>query len=152
MAGKTYDVAVIGAGVFGAWTACHLRRAGLGVALADAHGAANARASSGGESRIIRAGYGGDEVYTRWAVRSLALWREFAARVRQPLFHRTGVLWMAREGDAYTLATEATLARAGVKFEKLTRDELERRWPQIEFGPVTWALFEPEGGALMARR
>jgi sarcosine oxidase len=152
MAGKTYDAAVIGAGVFGAWTARSLRRAGLSVALLDAHGAGNARASSGGESRIIRAGYGGDEIYTRWAARALDLWREFAARTGQPLFHRTGVLWMARDADAYTLATEATLARVGVRFEKLTRGELERRWPQIEFGPVTWALYEPEGGALMARR
>jgi glycine/D-amino acid oxidase-like deaminating enzyme len=60
-----YDVAVIGAGVFGAWTAHHLRQAGQQVVLLDAYGAANSRASSGGESRIIRMGYGADEIYTR---------------------------------------------------------------------------------------
>src|SRR5437879_1614351 len=54
--GKTYDVAVIGAGVFGAWTAYHLERSGKKVALLDAYGPANSRASSGGESRIIRMG------------------------------------------------------------------------------------------------
>ena len=41
-----YDVAVIGAGVFGAWTAHHLRRAGKRVVLIDGFGAANSRASS----------------------------------------------------------------------------------------------------------
>lgn len=152
MASKTFDVAVIGAGVFGAWTAWHLQQAGQKVALLDAFGAAHSRASSGGESRIIRMGYGAEEIYTRWAQRSLMLWQEFFERVQQPLFHQTGMLWMAREQDAYTMATKATLAKCGVQFEELQRDELEKRWPQISFGPVTWALYEPESGAVLARR
>ena len=70
---RTFDVAVVGAGVFGAWTALSLVRAGRSVVLLDAHGPANSRASSGGESRVIRAGYGVQEFYTRWALRSLSL-------------------------------------------------------------------------------
>ncbi len=149
---KNYDAAVIGAGVFGSWTAYYLQRAGLRVALIDAYGAANSRASSGGESRIMRMGYGADEIYTRWSHRALKLWQEFFAQIGQPLFHRTGVLWMARENDPYTIATLATLEKAGVSFEQLHRDELERRHPQINFGEVTWAVYEPDSGALMARR
>src|SRR6266851_4523632 len=76
-----YDVVVIGAGVFGAWTAWHLGRRGRRVMLADAYGPGNARASSAGESRIIRMGYGADELYTRWSVMSLAQWKEFFASV-----------------------------------------------------------------------
>ena len=63
----TYDFAVIGAGVFGAWTARQLRRSGASVILMDAYGPANSRASSGGETRVIRMGYGPDDLYTRWA-------------------------------------------------------------------------------------
>ena len=59
---QDHDVAVIGAGVFGAWIAYHLQRSGKTVVLLDAYGAANSRASSGGESRIIRMGYGADEI------------------------------------------------------------------------------------------
>src|SRR5262252_6014515 len=73
---QKYDVAVIGAGVFGAWTAWHLRRAGKSVLLVDAWGAGHTRASSGDESRIIRMGYGADAIYTRMSMRSLELWRE----------------------------------------------------------------------------
>jgi monomeric sarcosine oxidase len=150
---KSYDAAVIGAGVFGSWIAYHLQRAGLRVSLIDAYGAANNRASSGGESRIIRMGYGADEIYTRWASHSLAAWREFFERVGRPeLFRRTGVLWMARENDPYTIATLRTLEGAGVNFERLRRDELEGRYPQINFGQVTWAIYEPMSGVLMARR
>src|ERR1700693_96720 len=73
---KTYDVLVVGAGVFGAWTALQLARRGQRVLLLDAYGPGNSLASSGGESRIIRMGYGADELYTRWAMRSLVQWKE----------------------------------------------------------------------------
>jgi monomeric sarcosine oxidase len=150
---KTYDAIVIGAGVFGSWTAYYIQRAGLSVALIDAYGAANNRASSGGESRIIRMGYGADEIYTRWSNRSLAVWREFFAKIKRPdLFHQTGVLLMAHENDPRIIATRRTLERIGVNFEFLHRDELERRYSQIDFGDVDCAIYEPESGALMARR
>ena len=70
---STYDVAVVGAGVFGAWTAYQLRRSGKRVVLIDAYGPGNSRSSSGDESRIIRMGYGTDEIYVRSALRSLQL-------------------------------------------------------------------------------
>src|SRR3954462_2193871 len=68
------DFAVVGAGVFGAWTAWHLRQAGASVSLVETWGPGHSRASSGGESRIIRMGYGADEIYTRMAMRSLEMW------------------------------------------------------------------------------
>ncbi len=149
----SYDVAVFGAGVFGSWTALWLQRAGLKVALMDAYGAAHSRSSSGGESRIIRMGYGADEIYTRWSHRSLGLWKQLFAETGKPeLFQPTGVLWMARENDPYSLATLATLQTVGIKFEQLRRDELNRRYPQINFGDISWAIYEPDSGALLARR
>jgi monomeric sarcosine oxidase len=149
---ETYDTAVIGAGVFGAWTAFSLQQSGTRVALVDAYGAANTRASSGGETRVIRMGYGADEIYTRWAMRSLTLWQEFFDRTGQPLFQRTGVLWMAHDEDAYVAAIERTLKSSGVEIEKWSRASLTERYPQIDFGPVTWAIFEPLSGVLLARR
>src|SRR5689334_22351790 len=102
---SNYDIVVIGAGVFGSWSAWHLGRAGKSVLLVDAWGPAHSRASSGGESRAIRAGYGADEIYTRMAMRSLELWKDLFQTTGKPLFHHTGVLWLAREGDAYSEAT-----------------------------------------------
>src|SRR5512147_1130987 len=66
--GSKAHVAVVGAGVFGAWTAHHLLKAGHSVTLVDMSGAANNRASSGGESRMTRAAYGPDAIYTRMAI------------------------------------------------------------------------------------
>jgi monomeric sarcosine oxidase len=147
---RVFDVAVIGAGVFGAWTAYLIRRTGASVILIDQYGAGNKRASSGGETRIIRTGYGPDEIYSRSAARSLELWIEFEKQVERSLFHRTGVLWLAREEDAYSMGTVATFERTKVAFEKLTATELERRFPQIQLGPIAWAILELNAGVLMA--
>jgi monomeric sarcosine oxidase len=149
---STYDVAVVGAGVFGAWTAYQLRRSGQRVLLIDAYGAGNSRSSSGDESRIIRMGYGADEIYTRSALRSLQLWQELFARVDQPLFRPTGVLWLAHEDDPYPVQTAETLQRIGIPFEKLTAGQVSQRYPQIGLERISWAMLEPNSGVLMARR
>jgi glycine/D-amino acid oxidase-like deaminating enzyme len=70
----------------------------------------------------------------------------------QQLFQKTGVLWLAREHDAYCEATLATLQRINAKIERLDRDELVRRFPQLAHGPTTWGILEPDSGVLMARR
>src|SRR5580692_10759271 len=86
-------IIVVGAGCFGAWTAYRLAQAGHAVTLLDAYGPASSRASSGGETRVIRMGYGAQEIYTRWSWRSLALWKAFFERTDPMLFRETGVLW-----------------------------------------------------------
>lgn len=150
---ERYDVAVIGAGVFGVWSAYQLSRAGASVLLLDAYGPGNSRASSGGESRIMRLGYGPDETYTRSAQRSLQLWQELFAECAgaTPLFNRTGVLWLARERDAYCEATLTNLQAVGARCERLTQNELRTRFPQLSFDGVDWAILEADAGVLMAR-
>jgi sarcosine oxidase len=150
---KSYDVAVVGAGVFGAWTAYCLRKSGASVALLDAYGPANSRASSGGESRIIRMGYGADEIYTRWSLRALPLWKELFAQAGRPeLFQPTGVLWIAHENYQYAFDSVATLTKYGAPFERLSLADLRQRYPQIAFDDDAWGILEPESGVLMARR
>jgi monomeric sarcosine oxidase len=145
-------VVVVGAGSFGAWTARHLAGSGRSVTVIDAFGPGNSRASSGGETRLIRMGYGAEEIYTRWSWRSLELWKGLFERTDPTLFRETGVLWMARDRDPLTTSTLATLARVGIPHERLSRPDLEARWPQVDFGPVTWAIYEPASGVIMSRR
>jgi monomeric sarcosine oxidase len=147
-----WDVAVVGAGVLGAWTAYSLRRLGARTILIDAHGPGNSRSSSGDESRIIRMGYGADEIYTRSAVRSLMLWENLFEVSGEPLFHQTGVLWLAHDGDLYPLRTIETLQRVGVRYEELSSAELRTRYPQFELADIPWGLFEPDSGVIMGRR
>jgi sarcosine oxidase len=162
-------VVVVGAGAFGGWTALELRRRGARVTLVDAWGPGNARASSGGETRVIRATYGSRTVYTRLALRALRLWTEYDRRWQRGFFRRTGALWMFHEtrGAALTdipagsrtddpaafgRASVAALRAVGLPIEELTPAEAARRFPQIAFDGVSSALWEPEAGYLFARR
>src|SRR5690349_24781020 len=120
---ETYDFAVVGAGVFGAWTAHSLRQSGARVALIDAYGPANSRASSSGETRVIRMGYGPDELYTQWAARSMVLWREFFDRIKRPLFVRTGVLFVSNDTDSYLRELLRVIAKNDVAHERLPPEE-----------------------------
>ena len=145
-------VVVVGAGAFGGWTALQLLRKGAKVQLVDAWGPGNSRASSGGETRIIRATYGPSRIYTQMAVRALRLWQENEQRWGLKLFFRTGVLWMAGKDDSYERAALPLLADAGVRFEKLSAADCAKRWPQIQSDGVSWSIYEPDSGYLAARR
>jgi sarcosine oxidase len=149
----SYDVAVIGAGVFGAWSAYFLRKSGASVILLDSYGPGNSRSSSGGESRIIRMGYGADEIYTRWSMRALPRWKELFAEAGRPeLFHQTGVLWIAPEKYQYAIDSLASLEKNKIPWQKLSGNDLRQRYPQLTFDDDAWGIFEPESGVLMARR
>src|SRR5690348_6353945 len=92
-------IAVVGAGAFGGWTALYLLRRGARVTLLDAWGPGNSRASSGGETRVIRCTYGPDRVAVKMAARALQLWKENETRWNLKLFRETGVLWLAGSDD-----------------------------------------------------
>ena len=148
------DVVVIGAGAFGAWTAQHLVAVGARVTLVDAYGPGNSRSSSGDESRILRCGYGPDEIYSRFARRSRELWRELEARHNSglPLWHQCGMLWTATADDPYLAQTLTTLENGKYAVERLDRGPLHSRYPQFDTQDVARAMLEPDAGVLMARR
>lgn len=152
MTTNTFDTVVVGAGVFGAWTAWELRRAGKRVLLIDAFGPAHARASSGGESRMTRTAYGPDELYARMAWESLEQWQWLSARAGLPVFHRLGVLFFFARLEPYVTQTLAVHKKLALPTETLDHASLAKRWPQVSWDGIEIGLFEPELGALVARR
>jgi glycine/D-amino acid oxidase-like deaminating enzyme len=150
-AARGTHVAVVGAGAFGGWTALHLLRMGAQVTLLDAWGPGNSRASSGGETRVIRSLYGPDRIYAQWVVRSLELWRENQQRWNTSLYHRAGLLWMCVKDDAYVRESLPIARNLGLQIDQLERSEAEKRFPQINFEGVRSIYFEHEAGYLKAR-
>src|SRR4051794_29008859 len=145
-------VAVIGAGVFGAWTAHHLQQAGHKVTLIDAWGPAHSRASSGGESRLTRAAYGKDAIYTRMAKDSLPQWQALSAVAGLPILIPAGVLFFFPTEEPYVHDSIAAHRSVGLPTEVLSQQDMARRFPMIDFEGIRIGLFEPGFGALMARR
>ena len=146
------DVIVVGAGVFGAWTAWHLLKLGRKVLLLDAWGPAHARASSGGESRMTRTVYGRDEIYTRFSWESLDEWRWLSSLSGLPIFHPTGVVFFFARREPYVTQSIEVHQRAGIPLEVLDHAALAKRFPQMVWDGVELGLFEPDRGVLMARR
>jgi glycine/D-amino acid oxidase-like deaminating enzyme len=149
---KQPHVVVVGAGAFGGWTALWLRRRNARVTLLDAWGPGNSRASSGGETRVIRGTYGPRAIYTHLTARALHLWKEHERRWQRKLYHPIGVLWLVENDETYERAALPWLKEAGLAFEELSGAETARRYPQINCEQVRWAIYEKDAGYLTARR
>ena len=145
------DVVVVGAGAFGGWTAFHLVQHRARVTLVDAWGAGHLRGTSSGETRVIRAGYGAKTVYTAWAWRALAQWKHWEREWRTELFVPSGVLWLCAEEDAYVRSSLAALESLKIPYERLSSEEVRRRYPQISPDGVSFGYLETQAGFLRAR-
>ena len=73
-------ILVVGAGVFGTSAALELQLRGHSVTLMDPGPLPHHEASSTGVSKIIRADYGADTFYARFAHDCIPAWRRWTAR------------------------------------------------------------------------
>ena len=149
---RKLNVAVIGAGAFGGWTALHLLRQGMKVILLDAWGPGNSRATSGEDTRVIRGAYGGDADYIEWVARSFVLWGEAEARWRTKIYHRTGALWMYTGDDHHARSSVEPLRKWGLEIQHWSPSEAARHFPQLSFDGIQSVYYESEAGYLAARR
>src|SRR5215471_12447080 len=149
---ERWDAIVVGAGVFGAWTAWHLQQRGQRVLLLDAYGPAHTLASSAAGSRMTRGIYGPDAIYTRMALDSLSQWRRLSERAGPPILRQLGVLMFFQQREQYVDDTLAVHAKLELPTQVLEPAELVQRWPQVRWDDVALGLFEPQFGALIARR
>jgi sarcosine oxidase len=145
------DFVVIGAGAFGGWTALYLREMGASVTMIDAYGAGNSRASSGGETRQIRAGYGDREIYTRWVIQAFDRWKARQAEWGKTLFFQTGELGLVPEWTRNLRSSKTVLDKLGVDNQVIPHDELVRRFPQINVERIDFGFYVPSTGVLKAR-
>lgn len=156
---ERYDIAVIGAGAFGGWTALHLRQQGARVVLIDQFGVGNSRSTSGDETRGVRTSYGDRAVgqeWMRWAKRALGRWQQFDEEWKDTiggkLFFHTGDVIARAEAEQFTTRTREWWTAEGIEHEVLSVGEAQTRWPAINFAGMTEVLYEPGAGVVRARR
>ncbi len=147
------DVVVAGAGAFGGWTALVLRERGYKVTLLDAYGVGNSRASSGDESRHLRAGYDDRAVYSGWAFRAMAEWKSREQEFGKKLMYPAPRLQMAGSLTKALSAQRAIFDELKIPYEILGQDDLRRRYPQINFDDIGTAFVEtPTSSAVLKAR
>ena len=152
---QSSEVIVVGAGVMGCWTAFYMQEKGAKVTLIDAYGPGNTRSSSGGETRILRADYGEQTIYTEMVLRAYDLWKEWEKVWGRQLMYSTGRLSVGPE-SYINKAKEAAerLEKYGVESEILDKAEMNKRWPQMGIRDGEVALYNPGGAGgstLLAR-
>lgn len=147
------NITVVGGGIAGCMTALHLLRRGARVTLIDRWEPGHARAASSDYNRVIRAISGGDAFYTRWARDARGRWLDLQRETGRKLMHECGALILATEGHCHWEdATAGTFDRVGVPYHRLTPEEVRARFSQFRVDDISYALFEPEAGLLMAHR
>lgn len=149
---RSPQIAVVGAGALGGWTALELVRRGASVTLVDAWGPGNLRSSSSGERRLFRSVYGPDAFYVPLVAESLESWRSLESEAGLPLVETTGLLWLFSADDAYVRDARASLDHHGFEIEELSRATARRRFPALAFDDLRSIYFEPGAGMLAARR
>ncbi len=143
------SIVVVGAGVMGGWTALYLQRAGFKVQLVDAWGPGNSRASSGGESRLIRAIYGSNEIYTQLTVRAFELWEQHQVNWPSPVQFPTGVLWFSYPGrDEILGPARAIINKHDLPYEEMSAAEAGKRYPMINCDDLDSVILETNAGYL----
>ncbi|NRB50879.1 MAG: FAD-dependent oxidoreductase [Saprospiraceae bacterium] len=146
-------VAVVGAGAFGAWTAYQLLQQGAEVTLFDQWGPGNSRASSGGETRLIRGTYGNDEVYTRLVAEAFQEWQSFQERTKHQVYYPTGSLWLfSKSDDSYARTATPLLERHGLSLEEWTIGQTQEKYPAVYLDDIHTVFWEKEAGYLLARK
>jgi sarcosine oxidase len=143
---------IVGAGTFGASLAWTLARAGREVTLVDQFEPGDRRATSGGESRLIRCSHGADAGYTRTARRARTLWRELEAESGEALMEEIGMAWFAHGEGGWEAESQRTLAAQGIPAERLEPSEAAALFPSLGTDDLAFVLLEPEAGIVRAQR
>jgi len=145
------DVAVIGAGVFGAFAALSLRERGLAVTSLDQYGPVSPRASSSGETRSIRSGYGAQAFYSALSARALAKWRQREAEYGRKLLYASARIELTDHWTPAMQAQRQIFENLKLPHEIASREELRRRFPQMAFDDVEFAFVETAASSVLVK-
>src|SRR5262245_53637470 len=132
----------------GSAAARSLARAGLNVAGCDSRHPPHNSGSSHGESRIIRAAYFEDPIYTPLALRSFDLWRALEVESGASLLRITGGLNIGPHDGMLVSGALASAREHGIAHELLTAAETMQRYPGLHVDDEHVAVFEPTAGVL----
>lgn len=146
---QTFDVAIVGAGVMGAATACELAHEGAKIALIDQSVLPNPRAASVDHSKVFRFAYP-DPLYVKLAVDALDRWRQLEAETATRLLTPTGALLIGRRRPSFEIKYYEALREEGLDAELLDSHQVALRFPQFDSNAFAYGVYDPSGAILHA--
>lgn len=130
----------------------HLARRGLRVLGIERFAIAHDRGSSHGVNRIIRLAYLEHPSYVPLLRRSYELWRDLEAAVSEQLLFITGSLDIGAPGSQTFEGSILSCRLHELEHEILSAADVGRRFPGYQLPEDVRAVFQPDGGFVLAER
>ena len=148
---KKYDFLVLGAGIFGITTAIELRKKKYSVGILNPGKIPHPLAESTDISKIIRMEYGTDIEYMSMVEECLPVWREWNKFFKDILYHEVGFLLLSatrleKNLSAFESASYFNLLKKGYHPERLTKEQLQNRFPVINHEQYADSFYHAVGG------
>ncbi|HXH13491.1 MAG TPA: N-methyl-L-tryptophan oxidase [Alphaproteobacteria bacterium] len=147
-----YDAIVLGVGGMGSAALYHLARRGLRVLGLERYNIPHEMGSSHGLTRIIRLAYYEHPSYVPLLRRAYELWRHLEHTVQERLLYITGSIdASAEDGEVFT-GSKASCEIHHLPHEILNHAQIQARFPGYRLPPGIVAVYQPDGGFLLAER
>lgn len=150
------DIAVIGLGAVGSAALYQAARLGAKVIGIDRFNPPHNQGSSHGETRITRQAIGEGREFVPLVLRSNEIWKELEFATGRNLFTRCGGLVLASPdaggshhgSSSFLRDTVDTAKTFGIPHQRLSTQEIRRRYPQFRLTAGETGYFEPGAGFL----
>ena len=146
---EIYDVIVVGAGIMGSSTAYQLSKRGLKVLLIEQFALGHSKGSSHGSSRIIRYAHT-DNIYLPLIKQAYEEWDEVSRISGEKLYNPCGLLWVGTPES--TKEKSDILKSYQISHEVLKGEEINSKFPHLEYDNSWEALYDPKAGFVYADR
>jgi glycine/D-amino acid oxidase-like deaminating enzyme len=146
---RSFDIVIIGSGIFGITAALELQRRGQRVAVLDPGPIPHPLAASTDISKAVRAEYGADEDYTIMMEEARPGWLAWNEAFEETLYYEWGVTMLTRAPMApggYEYESYQTCKRRGHPIERLDSSEIARRFPAWNAERYVDGYFSRHGG------
>jgi sarcosine oxidase len=147
-----YDAIVLGVGGMGSAALYHLARRGLRVLGIERYNIPHEMGSSHGLTRIIRLAYYEHPAYVPLLRRAYELWRHLEHTVQERLLLITGSIDASPEDGAVFRGSKTSCELHHLPHEILDSDQLQARFPGYHLSQGLVAVYQPDGGFVLAER
>lgn len=143
-----FDISILGSGAFGSAAAYHLSKTGKKVLVLDRFHPPHDLGSSHGQTRIIREAYFESPVYVPLVQQAYRLWHDLEKESGKKLLLKTGGLMIGEPGSDVVEGAELSAKTYHLPYERLSAEEIKKRFPAFLPGQRTEAIYEKNAGIL----
>jgi sarcosine oxidase len=146
------QLAVVGVGSVGSMALWQAAQRVSSVVGFDAASPAHPRSAVGGDTRLFRMTYRGEQSYYPLLQLAERQWRRLEEESGQQILTQCGGLSIGETDGSYIPALLDSIKRTGAPHEILDRGEMQRRYPQHRLGPTEIGIHDPRAGFVRTDR